>query len=71
MIKQPERSVGDGEVWVRRHGVGNAYISIHAESNGNCSEATMGEYNAWRAFGMLATILGIKLPKNIAKQIKF
>lgn len=66
-LKMPERQEGDGECGVSSPEVG--VITITATQNGKTTTVVMSEYNAWRAFGMLSVLLGIPLPKKIAKAI--
>ena len=66
-MSQPERKPWDGPVEVLRVG---DYISVSATDQATKSTIMMSEYNAWRVFGMLAVILGVPLPKYIAKAIK-
>lgn len=66
-MSQPERKPWDGPIKVQRIG---DYISISVEQNSEAQGMKISEYNAWRVFGMLAVILGVPLPKYIAKAIK-
>lgn len=67
MSKQPKREPGDGPVAVNRFG---GKILVSNTVDGVSSTVELSEYNAWRVFGMLAVILGVQLPKNIAQAIK-
>lgn len=67
MNKQPERELSDGPVSVDRV---DQFIVLSARQDKKYEGMKVSEYNAWRLFGMLAVILGIELPKNIAKTIK-
>lgn len=66
-MSQPTRKDGDGRIEVQRVG---DYIDIRCTTDNREDSMSMGEYNAWRLFGMLSTILGIQLPKQLAKNIK-
>lgn len=73
MPKMPERKPTDGAVSVERI-FGNdpvADLALAVVTDGTEQRITMSEHNAWRAFGMLAVMLGIPLPKDIGKAIKF
>lgn len=59
----PERQPGDGAVSLRRD---KNMIVIECGSR----VLIVGEYNAWRIFGMLAVLLGIPLSKKVGKAIK-
>lgn len=67
MNKQPERELSDGPVAVNRI---DQFIVLSAEQDKKYEGMKVSEYNAWRLFGMLAVVLGVELPKNIAKAIK-
>jgi hypothetical protein len=66
-IQQPPREPCDGQVSVNRH---KDELCISVTHNGQDQGLVMSEYNAWRVFGMLAMLLGVSLPKKIAKAIK-
>jgi hypothetical protein len=67
MNKQPKRAPSDGAIAVRRLPDGRIVISV--VTNGIEGGVFMGEFNAWRVFGALALILGIKLSKKLGKSI--
>jgi hypothetical protein len=67
--KMPPRVSGDGAISVRRPEPGRLLISVI--DDGNECNVDVSDHNAWRLFGMLAFMLGIKLPDSIAKAIKF
>ena len=70
MGAQPPREPGDGSAEVARLPIAPSRVTICVETDGERQYITIGEYNAWRVFGMLALILGVDLPKRIAKDIK-
>lgn len=63
----PPRHSGDGPVDVRRNG---ETIVVTVTSDGITKDVDMREHNAWRVFGLLGFMLGIKLPDDLAKAIK-
>lgn len=67
-LKQPERLPTDGAVEVRREGDDGIVLTVH--SAGSAQSVFMSGYNAWRALGMMAIILGIPLGKKVGKAIK-
>ena len=70
MAKQmPPRKPEDGPVSANRSGEDR--ITLTVSHLGEMQQITMSEYNAWRAFGMLALMLGISLPKKLAETIRF
>ena len=67
-LTMPKRRPTDGPVSVSRPTDG--VIQISCTNAGDISAVAMSEYNAWRAFGMLALMLEIPLPPSIGKAIK-
>lgn len=65
--EQPERSDDDGPVEIQRVTEG---LVISCTQEGETTRLHVSEYNAWRVFGMLALMLGVELPKKLAKSIK-
>ena len=65
---QPARLPEDGEASVHR--VNPDHICIAADLNGETQRVYVSNYNAWRLFGMLAFMLGIKLPAKLLREIK-
>lgn len=63
-VKQPERLPDDGAVAVTLEGASHYRISVGEHS------IKVSGFNAWRLFGMLAIMLGIRLPSALAKRIK-
>lgn len=68
--KQPERGPEDGQVTITRAHDDPSKILIAVVHSGIEREIRMTEHNAWRVFGMLAFMLGIKLPVKLLKAIK-
>lgn len=68
MSKQPKRKPSDGPVGVKR--CGEDGIAITATRYGVEGILIMSEYNAWRVFGLLALMLGVRLPKKVSETIK-
>jgi hypothetical protein len=66
--KQPERSEHDGAVRVERNLKDEIIISV--THKGAEQTLVMGEFNAWRIFGMLAFLLGAKLSKALQSAIR-
>jgi hypothetical protein len=46
-------------------------LLLSCTQDGEAMAVRMSEYNAWRAFGLLALMLKIKLPDSLAEEIKF
>lgn len=67
-MKMPPREKSDGRVSVNRV---DDKIKIEVVTDGKTESATIGEYNAWRVFGMLSLMLDLPLPTNVGKAIKF
>jgi hypothetical protein len=67
--KQPDRLPTDGAVAVQRNQDGET-VCIMVESNGSAQFISCSEFNAWRLFGMMAPMLGIKLPSKLARGIR-
>lgn len=65
--KQPDRGPDDGPISVNR--IGEALV-ITARQGALETRCEMSEYNAWRVFGCLAVMLGVRLPAKIGKAIK-
>lgn len=70
-IKMPERTSEDGPVSLSRPSEKKISISISVETNGQMQTIEMGDYNAWRVFGLLAHTLNIPLSDAVKKAIKF
>lgn len=68
---QPERTPKCGAMSVQRGFSDDEVITITCTHDGQETHVVMSEFNAWRVFGTLALILGIKLSSKIAKGIKF
>ena len=68
MAKQPARGDGDGEIQLERRDDGKLCLSC--VTDGERTMVRMGEFNAWRAFGLLAVFLGISLPTKLSKSIQ-
>jgi hypothetical protein len=66
-LEMPERLETDGLIEVRREGWG---FVVTVVNSGEASSIKLSPFNAWRAFGLLAFMLGIPLPKSTAKAIK-
>jgi hypothetical protein len=66
--KQPLRGPGDGPVDVCR--APKDHIAISVTTNGEQQGIVMSEYNAWRVFGLLALLLGVRLSDKVSKAIK-
>jgi hypothetical protein len=63
----PERLDSDGGVKVDLiHG----YIKIEVTSGGKAESIMISPYNAWRVFGMLSVLLGLRLPRAMAERIR-
>jgi hypothetical protein len=67
MATQPAREPHDGQVSVTREG---ECLRVTVTHNGESASVLMGEFNAWRIFGMLAMMLEISLPTALLKKIK-
>lgn len=65
--EQGQRSEGDGKVEVKSPE--DDRFVIVCEQDGVETHVVMSRFNAWRAFGMLALMLGIKLSANLGKKI--
>lgn len=68
-LKMPERTERDGKIEVSR--VNDDMLLLACTQDGEARAVQMSEYNAWRAFGLLALFLKIPLPDEIATEIKF
>lgn len=68
MSEQPPRAEGDGEIAMRYDK--DDYLCLSCETNGKRTMVRMSEFNAWRAFAMLASILSIHLPSKLRRAIK-
>ncbi len=68
-MKMPERSAGDGKIDVTR--IEDGTLVLRCEQDGEWQSVRLSKYNAWRAFGLLALMLKIKLPDALARAIKF
>ena len=66
---QPPRGPEDGAVNLKRERNAPRLV-LEVEQDGKSTRVVMSEHNAWRAFGLLAVVLGIKLPAKLAKGIK-
>lgn len=66
--EQPPRRLGDGPVEIATATPG--VLSIGVTTNDARQYILVSEYNAWRVFGMLALMLGIKLPAKLMRQIQ-
>jgi hypothetical protein len=64
---QPPRAEGDGAVSLKRRPDGGFYLNVAQDGEERC--VRMSTYNAWRVFAMFATMLGVPIPKRIAKTI--
>lgn len=64
----PERSGGDGRIECNREG---EHLLLSCTQNGETTTVRMSDYNAWRAFGLLAVMLKIPLPDALGREIKF
>lgn len=67
--KMPERSKRDGAIALNR--TEDDFLLLSCTQDGESMAVRMSEYNAWRAFGLLALMLKIKLPDALAEEIKF
>jgi len=67
-LKMPERTDGDGRIECTRVG---DHLLLSCTQNGETTFVRMSDYNAWRAFGLLAIMLKIPLPDALGKEIKF
>lgn len=67
-MRQPDRLPGDGSVTVSRDGEFHFIVKVVTD----CKEQSIrvSHANAWRVFGSLAVMLGIELPKKLAKSIR-
>ncbi len=63
----PERRDSDGGVKVSRV---DDYILIAVTSLGKEESILISPYNAWRVFGMLSVLLGLRLPRAMAERIR-
>lgn len=71
MAKMPKRTERDGPIAITRVGSGESeLLELSCTQDGEMSAVRMSEYNAWRAFGLLAFFLKIRLPDEIADKIK-
>lgn len=66
--KQPDRATNDGPMRVERPREGVIVVAVTTDDVEQI--ITMSEFNAWRVFGCLAFMLGIKLPSKIQKAIQ-
>ncbi len=67
---QPPRQPTDGPVSVRNPDDA-AGFTIEETHGGETRTITLSPHNAHRIFGMMAMMLGVKLPPKVAKDIKF
>jgi len=67
-MNQPAREKSDGGISVTKMEGGRLRISC--DTDGVTTSVVLGAFNAWRAFGMLAMMLEIKLPAKLGKSIK-
>lgn len=65
METQPKRHPLDGEVSVWRDTANGCCLTVTVYTGGFRQEIRMGEFNAWRLLAMLATVLGVELPKKV------
>ena len=65
--EQPERDERDGQLGIQRQ---DDRLWVSVTQDGEEWTMPLSEFNAWRLFGMLATMLGIPLPARLAKRIK-
>lgn len=65
--KQPPRAETDGAVRVWWDGDD---LCVSCETDGKGQMVKMGEFNAWRIFGMMAVLLKVTLSKKVSKGIK-
>lgn len=63
---QPPRTADDGEVSIRVHEGVYTIVVVH---KGEHQVLHAAGYNTWRLFGMLSTMLGVRLSKKVAKAI--
>lgn len=68
MPEQPPRSEESGEVAVFKLEEGQ--VCIRCVEHGAATCVVMSPFNAWRAFALLALLLGIPLPTKFTKKIK-
>jgi hypothetical protein len=68
MISMPPRTPVDGRCAVS--GTDDYGIALTVVHDGVEQTLVMSQYNAWRAFAMLALFLEIPLAKHVAKAIK-
>lgn len=66
--KMPARSTGDGPIECNREG---EHLLLSVTQDGAMTSVRMSDYNAWRAFGLLAIMLKIQLPDALGEEIKF
>lgn len=66
--EQPPREPIDGEVNVRW--LGDNRFSVTVGHEGQSQFMVMSGYNAWRLFGALSFMLGVKLASKVAKKIQ-
>jgi len=66
--KQPARGPDDGPVAVRAGAGGR--LEIEVTTADKVQVITVTPFNAFRIFGMMALMLGIKLPAAVGKGIK-
>lgn len=65
--KQPPRSESDGPVGIRV--LAGTRLCITATQDGRETELVVSAHNAWRVFGLLTFVLGVKLPAKLMKEI--
>jgi hypothetical protein len=67
-VKMPARAESDGRIECNREG---EHLLLSCTQDGATTSVRMSDYNAWRAFGLLAIMLKIPLPDAVSKEIKF
>ncbi len=65
--KMPKRLPTDGAVGIRRV---EGHLVLACVTAGTEYGVPMSPHNAWRAFGLLALMLDIRLPRRIGKLIE-
>lgn len=66
-MPQPARSPSDGPINVDN--TSSSRLRISVETDGVMGTIEIGYFNAWRLFAILALMLGVPLPKKLAKEI--
>jgi hypothetical protein len=64
----PKRSEDDGPISLCK--TGPDAFELVVGQGGKSSSVKMSRFNAWRAFGLLAIQLGIRLPREISEKIE-